>query len=87
MHLMYYVGSDGKRVYTLKVRPLLLMLLRVFLLRATHVAFCLLTPAEGGPDRQAHDLGAPGPLLARRQVLQGAHHHEEALPAAAHAVA
>jgi hypothetical protein len=25
MHLMYYTGSDGKRVYTLKVRPHLTM--------------------------------------------------------------
>lgn len=29
MHLMYYTGSDGKRVYTLKVRPHLVPLVVV----------------------------------------------------------
>lgn len=29
MHLMYYTGSDGKRVYTLKVMPLFRLLQRV----------------------------------------------------------
>lgn len=41
--------------------------------------------AETGPERPAHQLRAPGPLLAGRQVLPTPRDHQETLRALANA--
>lgn len=64
MYLMMYVDEAGKIVYTLKVRG------GACAPAAAPPPHAL--AAEGGAGRQGDPVGAPGAVLAGRQVLKGA---------------
>ena len=82
MHLMYYLSESGERVYTLKARA---AAAPAICCAATDCPSPLSRAAEGDASGQAHRVGAPGAVLARRQILEAPHHLQAPLRAAAHA--
>ena len=75
MYLMMYLDEAGKVVYTLKARaqpPARVRDCFPVVTGALTLGAARPGSAEDGAGRQAHAVGAPGAVLAGRQVLTGA---------------